>query len=264
MKKEHVPTPIHKLSEFVSYLEKLPNGFTLSRGHSKDYSLLPGAFRKSSDGKRLYSKHDIQLFLDDFRNNSYPYLKNPTAIYSEKEWMVYAQHFGIPTKLLDFTYSHITSLMFSLENAFSEKSSDDGIIWFLNPKKLNLKSTNNENSKIYTISDNASENALDKANGPIAATCKRINERIHAQNGLFVYFQEENYHLALEEYCDESILRKITINKEAKKEILKSLHSLGMGYTSIYPELQSVSKDILLKKNIEEYVKNLEENNYDA
>lgn len=253
---------IHKLSEFISFLENLPKGFILSRGHSQDYSLLPGAFRKDTDKNRLYSKSDIQAFLDDFKNNSYPYLKNPTAIESETEWMVYAQHFGIPTKLLDFTYSHITSLMFTLENAFNEKTSNDGVIWFLNPQKLNFKSTNNSHSKIFILSD--SENQLEKACGPVVMTCKRINERIHAQNGLFIYFQEEHHSSPLEEYCDGSMLKKVIIDREAKKEILKSLNSLGMGYTSIYPELSSVSKDILLKRHIEEYARNLEENSNEA
>lgn len=251
-------THIHKLSEFISFLENLPKGFILSRGHSQDYSLLPSAFRQDQDGNRLYSKSDIQSFLDDFKNNSYPYLKNPTVIESEKEWMVYAQHFGIPTKLLDFTYSHITSLMFSLENAFNEKTSKDGVIWFLNPQTLNSLSTNQSFNKIFILSD--SESQLDKASGPVVLTCKRINERIHAQNGLFVYFQEEHHSSPLEQYCNDQILKKVIIDKESKKEILKSLNSLGMGYTSIYPELSSVSKDILLKRNIEEYTKSLEEN----
>lgn len=262
MSSEFETVHIHKLSEFISFLEELPKGFILSRGHSQDYPLLPGAFRKDEKQNRLYSKSDIQNFLDDFKNNSYPYLKNPTAIESEKEWMVYAQHFGIPTKLLDFTYSHITSLMFSLENAFNEKTSQDGVIWFLNPQNLNLKSTNNTYSKIFILSD--SEAQLDRASGPVVMTCKRINERIHAQNGLFVYFQEEHQYSQLETYCDKSILKKVIIHKEAKKEILKSLNSLGMGYTSIYPELSSVSKDILLKRHIEEYSRNLEESTNEA
>jgi hypothetical protein len=262
MASEFETTHIHKLSEFISFLENLPKGFILSRGHSKDYSLIPGAFRKDLEGNRLYSKSDIQSFLDDFKNNSYPYLKNPAVIESEKEWMVYAQHFGIPTKLLDFTYSHITSLMFALENAFNETTSHDGVIWFLNPQKLNFKSTNNSHSKIFILSD--SESQLDKASGPVVMTCKRINERIHAQNGLFVYFQEEHQSSPLETYCDNTILKKVIIDKESKKEILKSLNSLGMGYTSIYPELSSVSKDILLKRHIEEYVRNLEESSNEA
>lgn len=250
---------INKLSEFVSFLEKLPKGFILSRGHSKDFSLLPGAFRKDSSGNRLYSKAEIQKFIEHFEINSYPYLKNANDIKEDKELMVYAQHFGLPTKLLDFTYSHIISLMFCLENAFDDNESDDGVVWFLNPYALNGKSTNGESKKIFIIPKDSK--LLDQISGPVVVTCRRIHERIRTQDGLFVYFQEENYSKCLEEYADDSILRKVIINREAKKGILRSLNSLGVGYHSLYPELSSVAKDIILKQHIEEYIRSLEEDN---
>lgn len=248
---------ISKLSEFISFLEQLPKDFILSRGHAKDFSLLPGAFRKDSSGNRLYSKAEIQKFLESFEINSYPYLKNTSDINGDKELMVYAQHFGLPTKLLDFTYSHIISLMFCLENAFNENESENGVVWFLNPYTLNEKSSNGDSKKILIIPKDSS--ILDQISGPVVVTCRRIHERIKTQDGLFVYFQEEHNSMSLEKYADNSILKKVIINREAKKEILRSLNSLGVGYHSLYPELASVAKDIILKQHIEEYIKSLEE-----
>lgn len=251
---------ISKLSEFISFLEQLPKDFILSRGHSKDFPLLPGAFRKASDGNRLYSKVEIQKFLKEFEINSYPYLKDTNHINSgddDKELMVYAQHFGLPTKLLDFTYSHIVSLMFCLENAFNENESEDGVVWFLNPYTLNEKSSDGDSKSIYIMPKDSK--ILDQKSGPVVVTCRRIHERIKTQDGLFVYFQEENNSISLENYADSSILKKVIINKSAKKDILKSLNALGVGYHSLYPELSSVAKDIILKKNIQEYTNSLEE-----
>ncbi|WP_111858779.1 FRG domain-containing protein [Acinetobacter sp. CFCC 10889] len=248
---------IEKLSEFIAFLESVPRNFILSRGHSKAYELLPTAFRKNKKGQRLYRKIDLQRFLDDFQINSHPYISNTNIIVNDKEWMVYAQHYGVPTKLLDFTYSHVISLMFALENAFNENDPEDGEIWFLDPCALNEKSTDRSSCKVLNISIQSEE--LDKASGPIAVTCKKIHERIQAQNGLFVYFQEENSMMSLQNYADGNILKRVVIKKDYKKEILKSLSALGIGYSSLYPELGSVSKDIMLKRNIEEYVKMSEE-----
>ncbi|WP_168393750.1 FRG domain-containing protein [Acinetobacter indicus] len=248
---------IKKLSEFISYLESLPRNFNLSRGHSKYYPLLPSAFRLDKNGNRLYRKIDIQSFLEDFKINSHPYISNTYNVGNDKEWMAYAQHYGVPTKLLDFTRSHIVSLMFALEKAFDEENCNDGEVWFLDPVALNEKSTDRSFCKIINISTHPEE--LDKASGPVVVSCKKIHERINAQNGLFVYFQEENSNTALENYIDITILRKVIIDKDSKREILKSLNSLGIGYSSIYPELGSVSKDIILKRNIEEYLRMGEE-----
>ena len=42
-------------------------------------------------------------------------------------------------QLLDFTYSHIISLMFAVEKAFDYDENDTGnaVVWFLNSQKLN-------------------------------------------------------------------------------------------------------------------------------
>lgn len=248
---------VEKLSEFIAFLERLPREFCLSRGHSRNYKLLPTAFRCNKAGQRLFRKVDLQKFLDDFQINAHPYISNTNIISNDKEWMVYAQHYGVPTKLLDFTYSHVVSLMFALEKAFHEDDSENGEVWFLDPCALNEKSTDRSNCKILNISTQSE--ALDKASGPLAVTCKKIHERIQAQNGLFVYFQEEVSAMPLENYADGRILKKVVIKKDYKKEILKSLNALGIGYSSLYPELGSVSKDIMLRRNIEEYVKMSEE-----
>ena len=81
----------------------------------------------------------------------------------------------------------------------------------------------------------------------------KLNKRISAQNGLFVYFQDSTVPLE-DQVCNENILKKIIIDGEAKKDISVSLYSLGIGKTQLYPELTSVVKDILIKDNIKQYI----------
>lgn len=135
---EHI---VHTLSEYISALQAIPIDYQLSRGQSNDRPLLPSALRCDSDGKMLYSKSTIRSFLDEFKVNSFQYIENHSIPHEQYEWMVYAQHFGIPTQLLDFTYSHIISLMFAVEKAFDYDENDTGnaVVWFLNSQKLNEK-----------------------------------------------------------------------------------------------------------------------------
>ena len=78
-------------------------------------------------------KIDFYSFtIDDFKINSLMYIDS-TPIKNDYEWMVYAQHFGVPTCLLDFTYSHLISLMFAVENAFAYDFDDE---WRLTEKQI--------------------------------------------------------------------------------------------------------------------------------
>lgn len=244
-------TKISKLSEFMEYVENLPKEFSLSRGHSNAiYSLLPGALRLDESGNRKYTRQSIAYFLNEFKVNSHNYLEYPWDIKSDFEWMIYAQHYGLPTRLLDFTNSHIISLMFSVENSFTDTEIKDGAVWFLNPIALN--NMHCRQSQILTIGNENMLN-LDDFDGGIVVQGRKINKRISVQNGLFVYFQDNTASLEAQ-IDDDEILRKVIIDGESKRDIVVSLYSLGIGKTQIYPELTSVVQDILIKDNIKQYI----------
>lgn len=246
--------PIEKLSEFTEFVESLPNEFILSRGQAGEYDLLPSSLRLDKSNIRKYSRTASQYFLNEFKISSHNYMRFPTDINSEYEWMVYAQHYGIPTRLLDFTFSHVVSLMFAVENAFEDEENKDAEVWFLNPIQLNNKFAHR--SEILNIANGESLN-LETYEGPVAIKSRKLNERINAQNGLFVYFQDviNPVESPLNKIVDESILKRLVIKGEYKKDILSSLYSMGIGFTTLYPELQSVSKDIVMKLNIQEYLR---------
>lgn len=77
--------------------------------------------------------------MEQFIINSYQYLPNPWDIKNDVEWMLYAQHYGVPTRLMDFTTSHITSLLFAVEKSFQQDCENDAVVYFLNSKSLNMK-----------------------------------------------------------------------------------------------------------------------------
>jgi hypothetical protein len=147
--------------------------------------------------------------------------------------------------------------MFAVENAFRIDLDEDenSVVWFLNPQKLNLASINR--NVILNLSEETS--ALETAEYPCVVTARKNNSRVVAQNGLFVYFQQDALALDKISIADD-ILKKVEIPHKNAKGILASLYTMGMRFNDIYPELTSVSKDILLKHNVLEYYKMEEEN----
>lgn len=244
---------IEKLSQYMEFVENLPKEYSLSRGQSKDYKLLPSALRTDKSNNRKYTRRAINSFLTNFRVNSYQYMENPWDVNSDIEWMLHAQHYGIPTKLMDFTTSHITSLLFAVEKAFADDEDKDAVVYFVDPCALNSKHI--KQSQLITIDDSTKLNA-DERDGPIAIQVRKLNSRISAQNGVFVLFQDGDDEL--DRYLDESILRKLVIKGESKRDILSSLYTMGITFSHIYPELSSVAKDIVMQQDINEYLREQE------
>lgn len=244
---------VRNLQEYMELVESFSADFCLSRGQSKDYHLLPGALRCDDDGKRLYSKVTVNCFMKDFKMDALMYMDNPGVVITDYDYMVLAQHYGVPTRLLDFTYSHMVSLMFAVEKAFSydEDDEENSVVWFLNPNELNGKSLSRK--ELINIADCSNAEVEDKSL-PVAVSANKNNQRIAAQNGSFVFFQQDA--MALELYPQiEKCLKKIIIPHKDSKNILKSLYLLGMRFSNIYPELASVSKDIILKYDVMQYMK---------
>lgn len=241
---------ITKISEYMDFIENLDVRYSLSRGQSEDYPLLPSALRLDDQNKRKYSRRNISDFIEQFKISSYQFMENPNNIENEIEWMLYAQHYGLPTRLMDFTSSHITSLLFAVETSFQKESKSDPVVYFLDPLALNSKHINQ--SEIINMSN--TNYSSEKHDEPIIVQCRLINKRISAQKGVFALFQDGNS--PLEKIVDDNILIKLTIDKDMTKEILASLYSMGISFTHIYPELSSVSKDIILKQDIKNYMEN--------
>lgn len=89
------------------------DGNYVFRGYNKQEELLPGIIRE----KKIAFEENM---LEDFERYGCHYFHAITPI----DFMSYAQHFGIPTRLLDFTYNPFIALFFAL---FRQKGSNNSI-----------------------------------------------------------------------------------------------------------------------------------------
>ena len=101
----------------------------LFRGSNVDEPLLPGVFRKPSNNKYYKEFLIYNQFLAQYKNFTSNRFDN-----SLNELFCFMQHYGIPTRLLDWTTSPLVALFFAIEN-INEKSNP--VIWILNSSSLN-------------------------------------------------------------------------------------------------------------------------------
>lgn len=196
------------------------------------WELLPSIVRYAknryvSDGYDSISEVENHLieWLEKF---AMPY--KDYRIISQAEKLVQGQHFGLPTRLLDWTTNPLKALYFAVENP--EYDSVDGIVYGFAPA--------NWQEKVGQSREHTS--------GLISFFPELLNERLSAQEGCFVAFPLPKngfsvLPLSKANYTkDVAFFDSIQISAKHKLKIRQELNGLGINHRSIYPGLEGVTK----------------------
>jgi hypothetical protein len=179
------------------------------------------------------------------------------------EWYYLMQHYGVPTRLIDWTETPLQALHFAL----IKSSKQNPCVWILDPIALNYSTQGIENiyvPKAFDIYPHIDawlphrcrkhgepeifNDAFFKTNAlPIAIYPSRSNARLFAQRGTFTVHGTEPIaleNLNIRNQAGISRLEKIEISKEHKTTLLEDLWSLGITMTTTFPEPASVAVDV--------------------
>ena len=120
---------VNSLSEYVDFLEaECQEEDILFRGQRcVDKVLLPKIAR-SRHKNILETEREM---LAEFKRGAIPYLQIIPE--NDWEWLVVAQHHGLHTRLIDWSYDPYVALWFALEK--SKKNGSRPEVWVMNPLK---------------------------------------------------------------------------------------------------------------------------------
>ena len=274
--KEFIPTKNISLSECPLKLEKCSN-------NSNPYTpLLPNAYRimgrvVESDYIKVYdqAKTIEGNYKAEFSRNSMMFLKQNRT--ENNDWNNYflMQHYGLKTRLLDWTESALVAIYFAVKDY---SKTDDSKIWILNPHRLNkstsklIKGFESDFSNIYfpnnivkkDLFDNESKLDLDELHRkylmmdfdnddkayPLAIYPYLFDERMKVQKACFTIFGNQVNGLLINSE-KESFLKEIIIDGYKKEGIMEELRWLGVSEESVYPGLEGTCKTIQEKYKYE-------------
>lgn len=283
---------IHTVSELLSILKT----YQLQFGHSyrgsdfifrgmsnKEWSLLPGIFREYSEPQkssvvmnasiegRIYAKNEHEI-IAHFKKEAGGFLPNIPQT-DDFVWMQYAQHFGVPTRLLDFTANPLIALYFCCRS----ESMADGVIWIINALPFHRWSGSDGFCEMYgpdctkenmiaaimkSIKDSSDNDGdcLEKKL-PITFIPAYIDQRMSAQSSRFLLWGENES--PLEKMIDDSnkmsplprgvtfrvvndqrFLANIIVSGEEKHSIMRELDLLGINEKTVFPGLDGIGRYI--------------------
>jgi len=170
------------------------------------------------------------------------------------DWLFLMQHYGVPTRLLDWTESPLTALYFAIIE--EENDDKDAALWSLKPTELNkianistneknfIPSFDDDELKMYSV-EKLSSNPRNKL-APIATIATRNSPRIQAQLGVFTIHHLDNK--SIEQFCSNKEVCKYKVPATSRENIRKELELLSINKFTLFPELSSIGET--LKKGL--------------
>ena len=244
------------LSEISPYIKNMDEMHWFRGLGSDNYKLNPSLYRhpKITDETELHNLE--KKLITRFKERSIPYLPKQTE--SIWEIMFIMQHYGLPTRLLDWSENPLIALFFALSSNEPDKVTGDylnkSVIWVLSPKKWNETVFNHVtySGAALSITDRliSSYDPLSIDNTPAmpAAIWGLHNSpRIVAQRGTFILFGSKNS--SMEDMLNSlsfpsDTLVKFEIEPQNIKKILDEMIASGQADTSVYPGLDGLAKEM--------------------
>ncbi|MBP1638450.1 MAG: hypothetical protein H6Q17_33 [Bacteroidetes bacterium] len=259
------------------------------RGHSQSDMILETSIERTIKkfiSPPLNDKYTTQerwmLFEFSRRYHLYSNLSNLIKEEDKFEWLAIMQHYGAPTRLLDFTYSFFIASFFAIVDSTCEAS-----IWALNRHILrdNLADNYLSYKKREILKDEINLKHIAFANQFIARKFdpnyeypstiiplepKLLNERLSKQQGLFLMptNPEKSFsdnlksalktdkidlqEITIEKLIELSLKRdqepieiiKFILPKHTHKEIIRRLTGMNITYETLFPGLDGLAKSL--------------------
>ncbi len=228
---------------FNSRIGRYKSRFAYRGISSAKYKLETSLMRSGSDFRRVES-HLVR----QFKKYAYPHVEEKG---NEWFWLSVGQHYGLPTRLLDWSYSPDVALHFATAN--TAKFNEDGAVWMVNYKKAHqhlpdalLGVVKEEETwiltteilgKMFETLRNLDAKGHERGDFAVFYEPPAIDPRIYNQ---FAYFSiTSRPDLCLDDWLAKhpDLWHKVIIKKELKWELRDKLDQRNISERILFPGL---------------------------
>ncbi len=253
-------------NDFISKIKKITKkGFWIFRGQKEFDQDLATTLERSYIRFRVVGRDKIRVennMIREFQRRFHYYTSNiPPDKESSDEWLALMQHYGAPTRFLDFTYSPYVAAYFAFEKADADSKVS---IW-----AFNTEWCRNELKKIHKTKFSAAlkyrktrkseyfnkvfmpKNKRNIEKFVYAVNPFRLNERLTYQKGVFLCpgdvttgFMDNLLAYDNKQLKNNVIKFNIETGKNNKNtiEVLKFLDQMNINRSTLFPDLDGFAQ----------------------
>lgn len=179
------------------------------RGQAESWDLKPKAYRPEYAGSKNQFLHLADSRLLQWEAEASTYLRDMAATPKSKwEWLAVAQHYGLATRVLDWTSNPLIAVFFAVIGS----KTDDGelLIWSFDPKQYNVREDPGAVNQVVLYRPSPTF------------------DRLRFQHGLL------SFHPAPDIRITDAQLHKIKIPANSKVELQTELYRYGVHHESVF------------------------------
>lgn len=258
---------INNSEDLIKRLNEFPNHFIFRGQADADWKLeskLERILGKNLSKDTATATKFENRSIDTFRSKYHIYNKNEHTPKSKLSWLSVMQHYGVPTRLLDFTESPYIALYFALEsyNPLSEKDFSVYAIDYTAIMENSLQFIKKKDSaflesreSIQSKRDEIFEEVVDRFAYDILWITEplEVNIRMDRQSGTFLISGNKEKtieSLLMSEIYSECKITKLIINYKLYSSVYALLRKMSINSKSIYGDLSGLAKAIRMELQV--------------
>jgi len=252
---------LRDLSDAVTVATTLTHSWF--RGHTRTVNeLVPKIFRESFLGTDVveFRKEYELLKIEEFKRQAPVLSAHPVPSNDRRlEWLILMQHYGMPTRLLDWTENALVALYFAVSGDIDE----DGELWAMLPWALNRESigiwglpvVQESAATRYLVEQpywNGESHELAKEldlGNPIRSACgiepAMMFPRMAVQESTFTIHPSPQDAVSIQTVLgDPKHLVRYVVPAASKHQLKMDLHHLGYCRRRLFPDLDGLSQTL--------------------
>jgi hypothetical protein len=222
------------------------------------WSLEPSLWRsRPVDGRPTrYTRQDERNFTHRFRTRAALRLVSNPAYDDHPTWLGLMQHYGLPTRMLDWSRSPLIAAFFALRSSLTTKPApvaDGATVWILRPHVLNARLHGlsvtpaiDSGECADLVSDaftDAKRESSNRRRDVMSVMATEVDMRMFVQQGAFTIHPGPgalNDHPSADEF-----LSQIVIPAESRQSFAREVDLCGFRQGDIFPDLGHLADELV-------------------